>query len=103
MIHPERPPRFAAWLTEPMLRNRGTYTKVALAAAMINLFGLVSSLFSMTVYDRVVPNSAFGSLVALSIGLVVVLLFDFVLRILRAYFWRASISIARSAAPCSTG
>lgn len=86
MIHAERPPRFAAWLTEPMMRNRGTYVKVAFAAAMINLFGLVSSLFSMTVYDRVVPNSAYGSLAALSIGLVVVLVFDFVLRILRAYF-----------------
>ena len=81
-----RPPRFADWLTEPMRRNRGTYIKVALAAAMINLFGLVTSLFSMTVYDRVVPNNAFSSLVALSIGLAIVVVFDFVLRVLRAYF-----------------
>ena len=79
-------PRFAAWLTEPMLRNRGTYIKVALAAAMINIFGLVTSLFTMTVYDRVVPNNAMSSLVALSIGLGVVVVFDFILRILRAYF-----------------
>ena len=79
-------PRFAAWLTEPMLRNRVTYTKVALAAAMINIFGLVTSLFTMTVYDRVVPNNALSSLVALSIGLAVVVVFDFILRILRAYF-----------------
>lgn len=80
------PPRFARWLTEPMWRNRGTYLRVALAAVMVNLFGLVSSLFSMTVYDRVVPNDAFASLTALSIGLAIVLVFDFVLRILRAYF-----------------
>ena len=79
-------PRFAAWLTEPMLRNRATYTKVALAAAMINIFGLVTSLFTMTVYDRVVPNNALSSLTALSIGLAVVVVFDFILRILRAYF-----------------
>jgi ATP-binding cassette subfamily C protein LapB len=38
----------------------------------------------MTVYDRVVPNSAFDSLTALSIGLLFVIVFDFVLRILRA-------------------
>ena len=82
--HPR--PRFAAWLVEPMLRNRGTYLKVALAAAMINIFGLITSLFTMTVYDRVVPNNAFTSLVALSIGLVIVVVFDFLLRILRAYF-----------------
>jgi ATP-binding cassette subfamily C protein LapB len=79
-------PRFAAWLIEPMQRNRSVYIKVALAAAMINLFGLITSLFTMTVYDRVVPNSAFSSLTALSIGLMVVIVFDFLLRILRAYF-----------------
>jgi ATP-binding cassette, subfamily C, bacterial LapB len=82
----EPKPRFAAWLTEPMRRNRATYTKVALAAAMINLFGLVTSLFTMTVYDRVVPNNALSSLVALSLGLAVVVVFDFILRILRGYF-----------------
>ena len=53
---------------------------------MTNLFALVSALFSMTVYDRVVPNNAFASLTALSIGLGIVVVFDFVLRILRAYF-----------------
>ena len=79
-------PRFAAWLTEPMRRNRATYLKVAAAAVMINLFGLITSLFTMTVYDRVVPNNALASLTALSIGLLIVVVFDFVLRVLRAYF-----------------
>jgi ATP-binding cassette subfamily C protein LapB len=78
--------RFAPWLVEPMLRNKGTYIKVAVAAAMINIFGLVTSLFTMTVYDRVVPNNAFSSLIALSIGLMILVVFDFLLRILRAYF-----------------
>src|SRR5688500_824725 len=78
--------RFASWLLEPMRRNKATYIKVALAAAMINVFGLVTSLFTMTVYDRVLPNNATDSLVALSIGLAIVIVFDFVLRTLRAYF-----------------
>ncbi|WP_088182260.1 ATP-binding cassette domain-containing protein [Sphingobium sp. Z007] len=78
--------RFAPWLIEPMLRNRGTYIKVGVAAAMINLFAMVSSLFTMTVYDRVIPNDASSSLVGLSIGLAIVVLFDFVLRLLRVYF-----------------
>jgi ATP-binding cassette, subfamily C, bacterial LapB len=78
--------RFAAWLTQPMLENKDTYIKVAVAAAMINIFGLVSSLFSMTVYDRVLPNNATASLVGLSIGLLIVVVFDFILRTLRSYF-----------------
>ncbi len=40
----------------------------------------------MTVYDRVVPNNAMSSLVALSIGLGIVIIFDFALKMLRAYF-----------------
>src|SRR5688500_16286611 len=85
-IKPASQPRFAAWLMEPMRRNRAIYGKVALAAAMINIFGLVTSLFTMTVYDRVLPNNATESLIALSIGLAIVIVFDFVLKLLRAYF-----------------
>lgn len=79
-------PRFAPWLIEPMLRNKAIYMKVAVAAALINIFALVSSLFTMTVYDRIVPNDGSSSLVGLSIGLVFVIVFDFVLRLLRVYF-----------------
>ncbi len=78
--------RFAPWLMEPMRRNKGIYGKVALAAVVINIFALVTSLFTMVVYDRVVPNNATASLIALSIGLVIVIIFDFVLKMLRAYF-----------------
>ncbi len=82
----ERPPRIARWLTAPMLRHKDTYLKVALAAVMVNLLGLVASMFTMTVYDRVIPNNATASLIALTIGLGIVVVFDFVLRTLRAYF-----------------
>ena len=85
-IKPASQPRFAAWLMEPMRRNRAIYMKVALAAVVINIFGLMTSLFTMIVYDRVVPNNATSSLVALSIGLAIVVVFDFVLKLLRAYF-----------------
>ena len=79
-------PRLAEWLMGPMRANRPTYWKVALAAVFINIFGLLTSLFTMTVYDRVVPNNATSSLVALTIGLAIVVIFDFILKLLRAYF-----------------
>jgi len=85
-IRPASQPRFAAWLMEPMRRNRAIFMKVALAAVVINIFGLMTSLFTMIVYDRVVPNNATSSLVALSIGLAIVVVFDFILKMLRAYF-----------------
>jgi ATP-binding cassette subfamily C protein LapB len=78
--------RIAEWLSGPLRANRAIYLKVALAAAMINFFALVTALFTMTVYDRVVPNNATDSLVGLTIGLVLILMFDFTLKLLRAYF-----------------
>ncbi|MEG3179662.1 type I secretion system permease/ATPase [Sphingomonas sp. LT1P40] len=79
-------PRFAPWLLEPMRRNSATYWKVALAAALVNIFTLLTSLFSMIVYDRVLPNNAISSLIGLTIGLIIILVFDFILKMLRAYF-----------------
>lgn len=78
--------RIAEWLSGPLKANRSIYLKVCLAAAMINFFALVTALFTMTVYDRVVPNNATDSLIGLVIGLVLILIFDFVLKLLRAYF-----------------
>ncbi len=79
-------PRFAEWLVAPMRRNSAVYVKVAVAAVLVNLFGFMTSIFSMVVYDRVIPHSAMSSLVGLSIGLAIVVIFDFALKLLRSYF-----------------
>ena len=81
-----KPPKIASWLLDPIRANKATYLQVALAAALINIFSLATSLFSMVVYDRVVPNNAVESLVALSIGVAIILIFDFILKALRGYF-----------------
>lgn len=78
--------RIAPWLSGPLRKNRAIYTRVALAAVMINVFSLITSLFTMTVYDRVVPNNATDSLIGLTVGLALILMFDFALKLLRAYF-----------------
>ncbi len=74
------------WFWATFWKNRTLYVEVVIAAVMINLFGLASSLFIMNVYDRVVPNSAFYTLYALSVGIGIVFIFDFILRNLRAHF-----------------
>jgi ATP-binding cassette, subfamily C, bacterial LapB len=60
------------------------YSHVAIAAFIINMLALASPLFIMNVYDRVVPNGAIASLIALSIGLLIAIAFDFVLRTVRS-------------------
>ncbi len=62
------------------------YGEVLLAALLINVFALASPLFVMNVYDRVVPNHAVETLWVLASGVMIVYLFDLMLRSLRAYF-----------------
>jgi ATP-binding cassette, subfamily C, bacterial LapB len=74
------------WFWGSLAQGRGLYGQVILAAALTNLLGLSTSLFIMVVYDRVVPNEAIESLIALTIGVLIALGFDFVIKTLRAQF-----------------
>ena len=77
--------RSSHWFWGTVLENWRLYRDTLLAALVINLFALAIPMFSMTVYDRVVPNHAVETLWVLAIGAMLVLFFDFVLRTLRAY------------------
>ena len=72
------------WFWGVVRRFWSNYSHVALAAFIINTLALASPLFVMNVYDRVVPNSAISSLTALAIGLIIAIVFDFVLRTVRS-------------------
>ena len=78
--------RHGHWFWGPMLRNRGVYIQVGLAALLVNVFAVAGSVFSMIVYDKVIPNNAMDTLTALLIGVSVVFVADFVIRTLRGYF-----------------
>lgn len=74
------------WFWENILRFTPIYKHVLLATVMVNFLALAGPLFVLNVYDRVVPNSAFDTLWALAVGVLIAYLFDFLLRNLRAYF-----------------
>ncbi|MEO1109761.1 MAG: type I secretion system permease/ATPase [Pseudomonadota bacterium] len=78
--------RSGHWFWSALSANRWSYVQVALAAALANLLGLVTSVFIMVVYDRVLPNEATESLIALTFGVGIALVFDFILKLLRAGF-----------------
>lgn len=74
------------WFWGPVLMARPLYARAALAATLTNLFALATSIFSMIVYDRIIPNNAVASLYALLVGVSIVFASDFLIRSLRAYF-----------------
>jgi len=74
------------WFWGAVLENKGVYGRVGVAAVLINVFGLTSSIYIMNVYNRVIPNNAMETGWVLAIGAMTVLAFDFIMRTLRGYF-----------------
>jgi ATP-binding cassette subfamily C protein LapB len=72
------------WFWTVVRKFGSNYWHVALAAFLVNMLALAAPLFTMNVYDRVIPNGAVPSLIALAVGLGLAIVFDFIIRIVRA-------------------
>jgi len=74
------------WFWGPVLKNKKLYIQVMAASAFINVFALFSAFYIMVVYDRVIPNNAIESLIALTVGILVIVQFDFAMKVLRGLY-----------------
>ena len=74
------------WFWGALADQWPVYRDVLAAALLINLIALAMPLFTMNVYDRVVPNRAMETLWVLALGVILMLGIDMALRMLRGYF-----------------
>lgn len=74
-----------AWFWKVIWRFKAYYMQVILATFLINFLALVSSLYVMNVYDRVIPNKGYETLWVLSIGVVLAILFEFAAKMIRGH------------------
>jgi ATP-binding cassette subfamily C protein LapB len=74
------------WFFGPVLKNKKLYIQVMAASVFINVFALFSAFYIMVVYDRVIPNNAIESLIALTVGILVIVMFDFIMKVLRGLY-----------------
>ncbi len=74
------------WFWKVMLKSWPLYSEVLVASLLVNIFALVIPLFTMNVYDRVVPNHATDTMWVLASGVALVFIFDTLLKTLRSYF-----------------
>lgn len=74
------------WFWSALRNLSSTYSEMLVASFLINLFALALPLFTMNVYDRVVPNRSYDTLWVLATGIFIVFSFDVLMRTLRSYF-----------------
>ncbi|MFZ7201722.1 type I secretion system permease/ATPase [Avibacterium avium] len=74
-----------SWFFRIIWRFKKYYYQVIVATFMVNILALISSLYVMNVYDRVIPNQAYETLWVLSIGVFLAIFFEFLAKTLRGH------------------
>ena len=70
---------------QELLHSRGWIPRVVVATLLVNLLAIPSSIFAMQVYDRVVPTMAYATLATLTVGMLLMVGLDWLLKTLRAH------------------
>ncbi len=78
--------RLQHWFWGSLAENSRIYRDIMVAAFVVNMFALAMPLFTMNVYDRVLPNRATETLWVMALGIALIVIGDLVLRTMRAYF-----------------
>jgi len=71
------------WFWDTLKLSLPIYRDILLASLLVNLFVLASPLFTMNVYDRVIPNNATETLAVFASGVILVYILDGFLKFFR--------------------
>ena len=79
------------WFFKYLLEEKWSYLQAILASVFINMFSIITGLYIMVVYNRILPNASFGpsafyTLTAIVIGVGSIIVVDYIFKVLRAYF-----------------
>lgn len=83
-------PRPRRWFWDAIIANKPIYGWALLATVLVNIFAAVIPFYTMSIYDRVIPNNALDSLWVLTGGVITIALFDIVMKMLRSYLLEAA-------------
>jgi len=74
-----------SWFFEPIKASWRAYVEVGFISIFINIFALALPLFTMNVYNRIIPNFAVDTLYVLAGGILIIFLFEVILKSVRVY------------------
>ncbi len=74
-----------SWFIKPIKASYKAYIEVGILSLFINIFALALPLFTMNVYNRIIPNFATDTLYVLGGGVIIIFMFEIVLKMARVY------------------
>lgn len=83
--HAPAPRTAGDWFVYAIRRYRGAFTDAVFATFLVSLVGLVGAMYSMQVYDRVVPTKGYYTLLVLSVGALIGIALELLLKQVRAH------------------
>lgn len=105
--------------TRAIFKHRRIFFEAMVGTFVVNMIGLATAVYSMTVYDRVIPTSGFDTLWVLTVGVLIAVLLELVLKQVRAtmvdrackaidielsdFFFTRALNICMDARPRSIG
>ena len=79
-----------SWFFTPIKASWKAYVEVGFLSIFINVFALALPLFTMNVYNRIIPNFATDTLFVLAGGVGIIFLFEVILKSVRVYILEKS-------------
>ena len=64
------------WIRTPLLKHKSDFLAAITATVVNNTLQIFTSLFVMVVYNRIIPNRALDTLVTVTVGITLLILFD---------------------------
>ena len=81
----EATPRALPLIVRAVWNHKVVFLEAIMATMVVSLLALASSLYSMQVYDRVIPNQGYQTLVTLTAGVAVAIFLEWLLKQVRAH------------------
>jgi len=72
------------WFVFSLKRYRSAFSDAVFATVIVSVIGLVSAMYTMQVYDRVVPSKGYDTLIVLTVGVAIAIVLELVLKQVRA-------------------
>lgn len=73
------------WFIYAARKRRGVFFEAIFATFVLSVFGLMSALYTMQVYDRVVPTKGFSTLWVLTIGVLLAIFFELIMKLVKSH------------------